>query len=182
MTFEPVARATPAARTFDACYREHRERLFRLALRYGAGDAAFAEDVTHDVLLKLLEHLPRLGEHEDLGGWLYRVTVNTALSRLRHERSVFGRVLKRLKAEPEPAAPAPDVLFEQHEAAAAAMHTLRAMPPRERIVICMKILDGKSQQEIAAALSLSEGYVSKLVTRAWDRIRASGWEVDDAEA
>jgi RNA polymerase sigma factor (sigma-70 family) len=165
---------------FEACYRQHRERIFRWALRYGGGDEAFAEDVTHDVLIRLLEHLPSLAAPEDVGGWLYRVTANVAISVVRRERSLFGRIARRLLNEPGRPPPQPDALFEQRELAAAAMATLRAMPARERVVICMKLLDGQSQQEIAAALGLSEGYVSKLVTRAWDRIRAAGWEGDDA--
>jgi RNA polymerase sigma-70 factor (ECF subfamily) len=168
----------PASRelTFERCYREHRERVFRLALRLGGGNVAFAEDVASDVLLKLYEHLPDLQDVDDLGGWLYRVTVNASLSRLRRERSLLGRVLRTLRSAPQHAAPSPEVLFAEHEAAAAAMATLARLPPKERTVLCMKVLDGKSQQEIAETLGLSEGYVSKLVARAWDRVRDAGWE------
>ena len=41
----------------------------------------------------------------------------------------------------------------------------------------MKLLDEQPQREIAATLGLSEGYVSKLVRRGLDRLRAKGWEV-----
>ena len=58
------------------------------------------------------------------------------------------------------------------------MDTLKKLPAKERVVVCMKYLDGRSQQEIAKTLGFSKGYVSKLVARALDRIRASGWEVD----
>ena len=44
----------------------------------------------------------------------------------------------------------------------------------------MKLLDGKSGKEIADTLVMSEGYVSKLLARAWQRLRKAGWEVDDA--
>jgi len=43
----------------------------------------------------------------------------------------------------------------------------------------MKLLDGKSQREIAETLSVTEGYVSKIFARGWERIRAAGWEGDD---
>ena len=164
---EPLPRETAVGdreQVFNACFRTHRERVFHVARRLGGGDAGWAEDVTHD------------------GGWLYRVTVNTALSRLRHERSVFGRVLRALRAEGEPRAPSPETLLAEHEGAAAALRVLAELPPKERVVLSMKVLDGLSQQEIAQTLSLSEGYVSKLVTRAWERVRAAGWEVADAQA
>jgi RNA polymerase sigma-70 factor (ECF subfamily) len=43
----------------------------------------------------------------------------------------------------------------------------------------MHVLDGLSQREIARTLDLSEGYVSKLLARAWSKLRAAGWEVDE---
>jgi DNA-directed RNA polymerase specialized sigma24 family protein len=45
----------------------------------------------------------------------------------------------------------------------------------------MKVLDGASQREIARALDVSEGYVSKLIARSVERLAAAGWEVDDVE-
>src|SRR5205807_9510350 len=72
--------------TFEDCYVRHWERIYRPGLRYGGGNAGWAEDLAHDVFLKPLPHLPRLPEPEDIGGWLYPVARNEALSRLRRER------------------------------------------------------------------------------------------------
>lgn len=165
---------------FETCYQAHRERVFHWGLRFGGGRAAWAEDLTHDVFLKLLEKLPELTNHDDLGGWLYRVTANLAISRLRRDRSLLSR-LKRIVVSAYRAFPAsPQVAVEQKEAARAALESLKRLPERERVVLCMKVLDGKSQKEIADALSMSEGYVSKLISRALETIRALGWEVSDA--
>jgi RNA polymerase sigma-70 factor (ECF subfamily) len=168
---------------FEASYEAHRDRIYRLGLRYGGGRAGWAEDLTHDVFLKLWEHLPRLKERDDVGGWLYRVAANLAISRIRRERSMIGWLL-RVKAmswwsASEPDAPPAEAQLVRSQEAAAALAALRALPARERVAACMKFLDGKSQQEIAAALSLSEGYVSKLIARAVERLRAAGWEVED---
>jgi len=161
---------------FDECYRAHRTAVFHWSLRYGAGNAQWAEDLTHDVFLKLFAALPGLGRHEDLGGWLYRVTANLAISRLRHERTLVG-TLRELVGRGEPRAAAPDEQLESRQLAGAALRVLGALPAREKVVMTMKLLDDKSQREIAQALSMSEGYVSKLVTRATARLQAAGWEV-----
>ena len=68
----------------------------------------------------------------------------------------------------------------EQDDAAAAMRLLNTLPPKERMVLSMQVLDGHSQREIAWMLGFSEGYVSKLLARAWKSIRAAGWEVDDA--
>ena len=168
------------ARTFESCYREHYDRVFRLSLRLGNGDVGYAEDVTHDVLLTLMRRLPDLEDQEDLGAWLYRVTMNAGLRRLRRERSLLERVRLAFWGRDDEHAAGPDVLFEQHETAARVRESLGRLPPRERVVICMKMLDGKSQQEIAETLALTKGYVSKLVNRAYALLRRMGWQVDDA--
>jgi RNA polymerase sigma-70 factor (ECF subfamily) len=167
------------APSFEACYQAHRRGVYHLCLRYAAGNPSLAEDVTHDVFVKLLEHLPDLDDPADLGGWLYRVAANLSLSHLRRSQSIVRRFLPAYGRQVASAEPAPDLLFEQRESAAAAMATLRSLPPLHRVVLCMKLLDGKSQREIAETLSVTEGYVSKIFARGWERIRAAGWEGDD---
>jgi RNA polymerase sigma-70 factor (ECF subfamily) len=163
---------------FDSSYRTHRDDIYRLCLRYGGGRPAWAEDVTHDVFMKLLEHLGELADPEHVGGWLYRVAANLAVSRLRREQSLVGK-LRTFFAGEDVAGRAADEALEEHETAAAVMETLRTLPARERVVLCMKVLDGRSQREIADTLDLSEGYVSKLYARAWEHVRDAGWEGRD---
>lgn len=175
-----LRRNVPHQAAFEASYQAHFPRVFQLGLRYGGGDTAFAEDVAHDVFCKLLTHLPTLSAHEDLGGWLYRVATHQALSRLRQRRTFRQWLSRALDSEPEPElAPAPDEALESRRLAQAAMGVLRQLPPKERVVLSMKLLDGLSQQEIAQILSMSKGYVSKLVARGVAALRAAGWEVDD---
>ena len=166
--------------TFATCYERHRKDVYRLCLRYGGGRSGWAEDVTHDVFVKLLEQLPRLSNVEDLGGWLYRVAANLSISRLRREQSSLS--LTRWFPAGEETDESASTLFEQHEDAAAAMAAIRSLPARERVVLCMKVLDARSQREIADILSMSEGYVSQLLARAWARVKAAGWEGPHAEA
>ncbi len=171
-----VSPATPLR--LDAAYRAHRQSVYRWALRFGAGQHAWAEDLTHDVFLQLHRHLGQLTDVDELGAWLYRVTANLAVSRLKREASWLGRVERALSQAPPPRAP--DEVLEGRDEAAAALATLGNLPDRERVALSMRVLDGRSQREIAATLGLSEGYVSKLLARAWERVRADGWEVDDA--
>lgn len=162
--------------SFEGCYRAHRADVYRWALRYGAGRRAWAEDVTHDVFVRLWRHLDHLSRHEELRPWLYRVTANLALNRLRNEQSWLGRLSQAFAGEDEPSVESP---LAQQSLRSEVLSMLDALPGRERLVLCMKVLDGKSQKEIAEALDMSEGYVSKLTARAWERVRERGWEVDD---
>lgn len=173
------ARVSTRRALFDDCYRAHKAAIFRLGLRYGGGDDQWAEDLAHDVFVKLWEHLPRMSDPSDAGGWLYRVAANLAVTRLRRRRWWARWVDQRVAARPPADDRAAERRFEQREEALRALETLRELPGKERVVVAMKVLDGLSQREIAETLGMSEGYVSKLVKRGLDRIRSEGWEVDD---
>lgn len=176
------AESAPADRpTLEECYAAHRAFVFHRCLRYGAGDVAFAEEVTQDVFLKLMEQLPQLRDAHDLGGWLNRVAANLAISRLRRERSLLGKLRSLWVVADRADTDTAERQIERKQIAREVLDALRTLPARERVVVCMKILDGASQREIARTLDVSEGYVSKLIQRGLQRLAAAGWEVDDVE-
>jgi len=165
---------TPAA-----LYEQHRQRVYQLCLRLGAGNRDWAEDATHDVFVKLLERLPGLDQADDLGAWIYRVTVNTCLTRLKRDGSVWRRVARTLAATP-PRTDDPERRVQVRDELGAVLRQLDELPARERVVFCMRYLDELPQHAIAENLELSEGYVSKLLGRVRERLQRSGWEVPRA--
>ncbi|MFO0726254.1 MAG: sigma-70 family RNA polymerase sigma factor [Myxococcota bacterium] len=175
---EKHALPRPAA-SFDATYRTHHASVYRWSLRLTSGRRAMAEDITQDVFLKLMGAIDGLDRTEDLGGWLYRVTVNLSLDRLRRERSWVGRFSTLFAAGRPEEAPALDVLFEEREDLLRAMQAMERLPAKERVVLSMRVVDDKPQREIAQILGLSEGYVSKLLDRAKTKVKSEGWEVRD---
>ncbi len=153
------------SRAFIAAYEQHSQRVLRLCLRYGAGSLAWAQDVTQDVFLRLLNQLPKLSATDDVEGWLVTVATRLCLKRLRRESTVFGRVVLRLSGASVEPVQSPDALFEIKEGARLALDAVRRLPPNERMVMTLLLVEDKSQNEIAQALGLSKGYVSKLVAR-----------------
>ena len=152
----------------EAAYQQFKEKVFHLCLRFGCGNVAWAEDVTHDVFVKVLENYGQI-VWDDAGGWIYRVTVNTCLSRLRRENSLWRRVQTKLvawsaMAERRPTTPQESVLRSAQ--AAELLDALDALSPLERTIFSMRYLDQVSQTEICRTLSLSKGYVSKVLARA----------------
>ncbi|MGE0869248.1 MAG: RNA polymerase sigma factor [Kofleriaceae bacterium] len=163
--------------SLESCYAMHYAKVFRLGLRYGAGNAAWAEDLTHDVFIALAENASDLDFAEDVGGWLYRVASNLAISKLRNERSFLGRVRTMLSVDQRESIPGADVSFEHNEVAVRAMNAMRQLPAKQQVILSMLLIDGLPQNRIAQLLSMSEGYVSKLVARGLAKIRSEGWEV-----
>jgi len=173
---QPVAVPDASQVSFEELYERHRHSVYRWARRYCGADPAEAEDLTQEVFIKLLGCMTEI-EAERAGAWLYRVTANLAISRGRARRALLNRLSRLLFAVPPPADPADTI--EARDELTRALEVLGRLPPRERVIINMKLVDGLNQLQIAAALGLSQGYVSKLLTRATARLRDHGCEVAD---
>ncbi len=181
-----LAHVLPGVRTDDdgdarqrveRAYESARGDVYRVALRLGGGQRAFAEDVTQDVFVQLLGAIRGLDDRDALGGWLYRVTVNASLGRLRRDR--LRRSVLEWLGRAQPSSAEPERAWEARSELARVLETIESLPPKERVVLILLHLEERSQAEIAAILGHSKGYVSKLVDRAHLRIRARGWEVRD---
>ena len=61
-------------------------RIFQLAFRY-TRNREDAEEVAQDVLLKVCRGIDAFRGESALSSWIYRITFNTAMSRLRTTRS-----------------------------------------------------------------------------------------------
>jgi RNA polymerase sigma factor (sigma-70 family) len=163
---------------FEQCYLAYRDHVYRLGLRYGGNRTAFAEDLTHDVFFKLWRSGQALDEIENIRAWLHTAAANLAISRLRAEKSLFVRLSRWLtRGTGGTEERSPQVMLELRESAALATRALASLPPRQRVAVCMKLLDGATQAEIAATLAISEASVSRLLLRARKRIEAIKAEV-----
>lgn len=183
--FPPPTREERAATSADADAVEARERA--LLERLGANDADAlgelydlhgarvhaiasridrdsAEDVTHEVFLKLWRHGGRFAGRARLSTWLYRLTINAALD-LARRRSV--RAALDLDSIPETAA-APRGVEEPDRLDLAA--ALAELPPRLRSPVVLRFYAGLDYAEIARALGCREGTVASRLSRALARL------------
>jgi RNA polymerase sigma-70 factor (ECF subfamily) len=79
----------------EKIFEEYAPRVYHLARRM-LGNAADAEDVTQDVFLQLVRRLSTFRGESTFSTWLYRVTVNAALTYRRK------RALREMGPLPEP--------------------------------------------------------------------------------
>ncbi len=177
MTLGGIEGAEERSSRIERLYFDHRDRVFRLALRFGAGDRAFAEDVTQDVFIQLMKNIDRLDREEALSAWLYKVTTNRCLSRL--SRARFRRSVLSMLGLFKPGYTQPQDAVEARSELARTMAVLENLSPKARVAFTMLHLDGKSQNEIAQIMGHSKGYISKLISKANAHIREAGFEVPD---
>ena len=79
---EGDAQSPPAKRDFDALVEEHASFVYNVAYRM-MGNPEEAEDVSQDAFLSAFRAYERFRGESRVTTWLYRITVNSALMRLR---------------------------------------------------------------------------------------------------
>ncbi|MCB2109811.1 MAG: RNA polymerase sigma factor [Defluviimonas sp.] len=134
---------------------------YRVALRM-LGDAAEAEDVAQDAMIRLWRHA---GDWRDEGArvstWLYRVVSNLAIDRIRRRRTV------PLDAAPEPSdpAPGPEERLTETARARALEAALMDLPERQRQAVVLRHLEGLGNPEIAEIMEVGVEAVESLIAR-----------------
>ena len=141
----------------------HRGELVRTARsRLGAGGAD-AEDVVHDVVVRVLRGGKDVDEMATPGAYLRRAVGNECVSRWR--RTAREVVVAELPDQPRPG---PEEAVLDRLALADAV---RALTPRQRRVIALTVLDDRPDDEVADLLGISEVTVRTTRSRALGRLR-----------
>jgi RNA polymerase sigma-70 factor (ECF subfamily) len=149
-------------RAFDQLAGRHLPMLYRVALRI-TGQPAEAEDVAQEALLRLWRHAARFDPaRSQLGTWLYRITANLAIDRVRR---VAAQPLERAGELADPA-PGPEAALAEQQRQALLAAALAELPPRQRAALALSYDQGLSGAEAAAALSVSTRALEGLLRRA----------------
>jgi len=176
----PAAAPTPLCNVrVEHLYDRHKNQVFHLALRYGRGNASWAEDVAQEVFLELFEAIDRLVDDDELAGWFYRVTTNRCLNKLKRERLMSSPLVQFFLRSPGADLVDPETIAIARADLSSAFRAVGALPPKEQVAFFMRYVDGKDLEGIGRVLGHSKGYVSKLLDRARQRLQEAGWKVDD---
>ena len=161
---ESVARGSEAA--FRLLAARHAAPSIRLARRL-AGNAADAEDIAQEALLRVWTQAPVWRPDARFKTWLYRVVVNLAIDRRRLKTHL------NLDAIADPIDPAPSApqLIEQERTAVRVRAAIAALPPRQRSALVLTHYEGLSQADAALVMGTSVGGLESLLVRAKRRLK-----------
>lgn len=152
---EPVQ---DSSRSLADAVAEHRPWLLR-RLALVVGDAAEAEDLTQQALLRALEHWP-LPHGHDIARWLSVVGMRLAIDERRRRRR-WGFLPIRETDQSWAIATDPDL-----------WRALGDLDRRTRAALVMTVLDGYTQDEVAEILGVPRGTVASWLARGKARLRA----------
>jgi RNA polymerase sigma factor (sigma-70 family) len=157
---------------FDAIVDRYRTPL----MRYCAGivGPSRAEDAVQQTLINTHEAMTRTGEVRHLKSWLYRIAHNAALNVLRAVKDDVPLDEAALGARAGDAADrGPAESFERSEQFRATLAALQALPERQRAALVLRELEGRSHEEIAAALGVTKGSARQHLMRGRAAVRSA---------
>ena len=155
------------------CIDRHAPGMYRLALRL-TRNPADAEDVVQEALESAFKGLESFEGRSSLKTWLYRITHNAALMRLRR----YQPLLVDLDAATNdgPALTVPEELFDwcclpeadlqSEETQGVVEAAIRGLPETLRGAFVLRELEGLSTEEAALALDVSTDVIKTRLRRA----------------
>lgn len=157
-----------ALRTF---YGRHADRVYNLALTYGQ-NSTDAEEVTQDVFTKIWRSADKFKGQSQVTTWLYRITVNTALTTLkkRQNRSVFGLLAE---APDPPDFQHPSALMEDAEGNKELFAAIYRLPDRQKTAFLLSYVEELPRAQVAEVMNQSLKAVESLLIRAKRGLRNS---------
>lgn len=159
-------------RSLEAIYERYRDQVYGLAWKL-LGDRHTAEDLTHDVFLRIHDHLHTFEGRSELGTWIYRITTNLCLNHLRRaRRGSFFADLERFFGLVDREEPQMLRLIEA-ETRDEVLEAVQALPANYRAAVVLRDLEGLAYKEIASILEIPEGTVMSRIARGREILRKS---------
>lgn len=146
---------------------QHAQLVWRVAYRM-LGDAAEAEDVAQESLLKLWNHADRWRANgPGIAAWLKRVTINQCLDRLRRRRFNSDEDVPE-RADDTPIASAQ---IEAVETGRAVKDCIEALPDRQRAAVILTYYEEQQNNHAAESLDMQLKAFESLLFRARASLR-----------
>lgn len=162
------------AEYYQRVYLEYAPMLLRFAEKFVS--SFFAEDIVHDVLLKLWDRQVFLLPENELKRILYAAVRNACIDHLRRlnmEQEIMDHRAIQLKLDELDFFEASDELFMRKDLLDFLMSKVDELPERSREIFRLSYVNGLKAAEIAEQLNLSVRTVENQLYRALLHLRKS---------
>ena len=152
----------PSARLRGAIEAQ-RDALYRLAFAW-CHDAALADDLVQETLLRALDRAEQLREPERLKGWLCSILANALRDHYRRQRAFenVDDLDETVFADDS----TPENASEREQLAARVRAEVARLPMGQRLVVTLVDLQGCTYAEVSEVLSVPIGTVMSRLCRA----------------
>ncbi len=154
---------------FEELVKRYQRRVYAVALRIVRRHDA-ADDVAQETFIRAYTHLESFDLARPFGPWICRIAANLAINRVRSpEAREEGLPDPQHEAASTAAGPLEGVLEGEAQGVLAA--ALDRLPPEQRAVVVLRVVEELSYKDIAEALGISIGTVMSRLSRAREKLR-----------
>jgi RNA polymerase sigma-70 factor (ECF subfamily) len=159
---------------FEELVTRYQKLIFKIAYRM-VGHKEEAEDLTQEVFIHIYQKMNHFNPEKKFKPWLYRVAVNTCISRLRRKRKVvflsFDDALTGSADFDNVRAVSPDKNVEIQELQREVFRAVLEMPENYRAMIVLRYQLDLTNSEIAETLGITRENVEVRMHRAHKNLR-----------
>ena len=159
-------------RAFEQIVLRYERRVMTLSARllHGIDEA---QDATQEVFLRAFKYLHRLDLHRPVEPWLMRITVNVCrdIQRKTHRRHFSFSEVPSSETETPDETPDPYTGFVWEQERQRLWNALNGLPPKEKMAVILRDVEGFTTAEVAEILGSSESTVRSQICRGRLRLK-----------
>ena len=145
-----------------------KDKLFRLALRITL-DRAEAEDVVQDTMIRVWNKRDEWSQFESVEAYCLTVAKNLAIDRSEKKDAQTVELTPEMEEASDASSPYEKLVNKERMTL---IHRLmNELPEKQRLIMELRDIEGKSYKEIAAALNLTEEQVKVNLFRARQKVK-----------
>ena len=133
-----------------------KDKLYRLALRI-TFDSGEAEDIVQDTMIRVWNKRDEWTQFDSIEAYCLTVARNLAIDRSQKLESQNVELTPETQEMPDTLTP--DRAYEQDEQLRLVHHLINQLPEKQRTIVQLRDIEGKSYKEIADVLQLTEEQV-----------------------
>lgn len=153
-----------------------KDKLFRLALRI-TFDRAEAEDIVQETMIRVWNKRDEWNGLESVEAYCLTVARNLAIDR--SEKKDSQTMELTIEVEQTPDASSPYDRLVNKERLKLVHRLVGELPEKQRLIMQLRDVEGKSYKEIAAALRLTEEQVKVNLFRARQKVKQKFIDIDN---
>lgn len=153
----------------DVLYERYANKVYRKCMSF-VKESSIAEDLTHDIFLKVYFNLASFKQKSKFSTWLYSITYNFCIDYLRKNKKQkmvsiedYDGVVNNMEVES-----ADDL---KHIAVERLTKLLERVKVEEKMILLMKYRDNMSIKEIQSVFNISESAVKMRIKRAKEKVK-----------
>ena len=165
--FRLIAGSDEAA--FAEIFRRYDRRIYPFVLKM-IKTATQAEEITHEIFIKLWRHRERLISIDQPEAYIFTIAARHTLDQIK-KRLNESRMLQRLSAAVPPAHNDTEESLLLKDKEALVQQAVDQLPPQQKMVYLLSRQQGLSYDEIASIMNISVKGAYKIMARSLDALK-----------